>query len=93
METYQFVAIGVMVAMALVVDSTLRLNSLRKKLGIARPMINWRDLAVVWQPQDFDAYEVTLVRRNWIACTAVFGLVILMLTLIPPDMVQSFPPG
>ena len=89
METYHFVAIVVVIAMGFVVDTTLRLNKLRKQLGIVRPMINWRDLEVAYQPQDFDAYEVTLVRRNWAACTAVFALVLLLLTLLPPDMAQD----
>jgi hypothetical protein len=92
MEAYQLVAIAVMIAMGLVVDSTLRLNNLRKNNGVVRPMINLRDLSVITQPQNFDAQEVAYVRRNWIACAALLALVLLMLALIPQEVMQRLSP-
>jgi hypothetical protein len=89
METYQAVAIAVMIAMGFVVNSTLKLNKLRKENGIVWPMINLRDLSVFMQPQDYDAKEVHLVRSNWIACAAVFVLVLLMLAVIPEDLMSQ----
>ena len=90
MELYQAVAIAVMIAMGFVVNSTLKLNNLRKKNGVARTMVNLRDLSVFRQPQDFDAEEVQLVRRNWIACGALLALVLLMLVVIPENVTQQF---
>jgi hypothetical protein len=89
MELYQVVAIAVMIAMGLVVNSTLKLNHLRKKNGVVRTAINLRDLAVFRQPQNFDAQEVYLVRSNWIACATLFALVLLMLAVSPDDLPQK----
>ena len=90
METYQAVAIAVMIAMGFVVNSTMKLNNLRKRNGIVRPMINLRDLAVLRNPQDYDAEEVNLVRTNWIACATLFALVLLMLAVSPENLTQRF---
>ena len=79
-----------MIAMGFVVNSTLKLTRFRKKIGVKRTMIDLRDLSVFRQPRNFDAEEVRLVRNNWIACAALFALVLLMLALIPEDLAQQF---
>ena len=79
-----------MIAMGFVVNSTLKLNNLRKKNGVVRTAMNLRDLAVFRQPHDFDADEVRLVRNNWIACATLFALVLLMLAVSPEDLIQRF---
>ena len=90
MEPYQAVAIAVMIAMGFVVNSTLRLSRFRKKIGVKRTMVDLRDLSVFRQPRDYDVEEVRLVRANWIACAAVFALVLLMLAVSPEDLSQRF---
>ena len=90
MEIYQVVAIAVMIAMGLVVNSTMKLNNLRKQNGVVRTAINLRDLAVFRRPHDFDAQEVLLVHNNWICCGVLLALVLFMLSVIPADLVQRF---
>lgn len=90
MESYQVVAIAVMFAMGVVVNSTMKLNNYRKTNGVVKTAINLRDLSVIKQPQDFDVEEVRLVRNSWLACAAAFALVVLMLVLIPADVVGRF---
>jgi len=90
MEAYQVVAIAVMIAMGFVVNSTLKLTRFRKKTGVKRTMVDLRDLSVFRQPGNFDAEEVRLVRSNWIACAALFALVLLMLAVSPEDLSQRF---
>jgi len=90
MEAYQVVAITVMIAMGFVVNSTLKLTRFRKKTGVKRTMVDMRDLSVFRQPASFDAEEVRLVRRNWIACAVLFALVLLMLAVSPEDLSQRF---
>ena len=90
MEPYQAVAVAVMIAMGFVVNSTLKLSRFRKKIGVKRTMVDLRDLSVFRQPRDYDVEEVRLVRANWIACAAVFALVLLMLAVSPEDLPQRF---
>ena len=90
MEAYQVVAVTVMIAMGFVVNSTLKLTRFRKKTGVKRTMVDLRDLSVFRQPDKFDVEEVRLVRRNWIACAALFALVLLMLAVSPEDLSQRF---
>ena len=71
-----------------VVHSTMRLNGLRKRLEIERPMLNFRDLWVMRDPQKFDPEEVRLVRQNWLACLVLFALVMALIALSPDDLVQ-----
>ncbi len=90
MEPYQAVAVAVMIAMGFVVNSTMRLNKFRKKIGVKRTMVNLRDLSVFRRPRNYDSEEVRLVRTNWIACATVFALVLLMLAVSPEDLSQRF---
>ena len=90
MEPYQVVAIAAMIAMGFVVNSTLKLKNFRKKIGVKRTMVDLRDLSVLRQPRAYDAEEVRLVRTNWIACAALFALVLLMLAVSPEDLAQRF---
>ena len=90
MEAYQVVAVAVMIAMGFVVNSTLKLTRFRKKTGVKRTMVDLRDLSVFKQPGTFDAEEVRLVRNNWIACAALFALVLLMLAVSPENLSQRF---
>ena len=88
MHAYQLVAIAVMIALGLVVHSTVRLNGLRKELEITRTMVNVRDWSVIKSPADYDPREVRLVRTHWIACAAAFGLLMLLFASVPPDLLQ-----
>jgi hypothetical protein len=86
MQPYQAVALAVMIAMAFVVNSTLKLDRFRKQIGVRRTMFNVRDLSVIRQPRNYDTEEVRLVRTNWIACAALLVLVLLMLAVSPEDL-------
>jgi hypothetical protein len=88
MQPYQAVALAVMIAMAFVVNSTLKLDRFRKQIGVRRTMFNVRDLSVIRQPRNYDTEEVRLVRTNWIACAALLALVLLMLAVSPEDLRQ-----
>ena len=88
MHAYQLIVIAVMVALGLVVHSTVRLNGLRKELEIQRTMVNVRDWSVLKNPTDYDPREVRLVRTHWIACAAAFGLLLLLFATAPPDLLQ-----
>ena len=90
MEPYQAVAVAVMIAMGFVVNSTMKLNKFRKKIGVKRTMVNLRDLSVFRQPRNYDTEEVHLVRTNWVACVTLFTLVLLMLAVSPEDLSQRF---
>ncbi len=90
MEPYQAVAVAVMIAMGFVVNSTMKLNKFRKKIGVKRTMVNLRDLSVFRQPRNYDTEEVRLVRTNWVACVTLFTLVLLMLAVSPEDLSQRF---
>lgn len=79
-----------MIAMGFVVNSTLKLNRFRKKIGVKRTMVDLRDLSVLRQPRNYDNEEVRLVRSNWIACGALLALVLLMLAVSPEDLSQRF---
>ena len=48
MEPYQAVAVAVMIAMGFVVNSTMKLNKLREKIGVERTMVNLRALRLAW---------------------------------------------
>lgn len=88
MEPYQAVALAAMIAMGFVVNSTLKLNKFRKKIGVRRTLFDVRDLSVIRQPRNYDTEEVRLVRTNWIACATTLALVLLMLALSPEDLTQ-----
>ena len=90
MHAYQLVAVAVMVALGVVVHSTVRLNALRKELEIERTMVNLRDLAVMRNPGEHNPLEVRLVWTHWIACAAAFVLVMVLFAVSPPDLLQKF---
>jgi hypothetical protein len=89
MQSYQAAAIAVMLAMAYVVHATLQLNNFRKKAGVKRAPVNLRDLAVFRRPKTFDAEEVRLVHKSWLACASLMALFLLMLSALPQDVVEQ----
>lgn len=89
METYQVVGVAVMVGMGFVVHSTMSLNRLRKVMGVPKEMFNFRDLSVLRKPDQFDPLEVRLVRTNWLACVALFALVLVLINVIPEELVRQ----
>lgn len=89
METYQVVGIAVMIGMGFVVHSTMSLNRLRNVMGVPKAMFNFRDLSVIRNPGDFDPLEVRLVRTNWIACVALFALVLVLINVVPEELIRE----
>ena len=92
METYQLVALAVMVGMGFVVHTTVALNGLRKRMGVPKQMFNFRDLRVLRRPDEFEEEEVRAVRTNWAARGALFVLVLLLIATVPPDLPQQLGP-
>ena len=89
MELYKVIAVLALAGMGFVVHSTLRLNALRKRLGVEKTMVNLRDWVVVRYPESHDPEEVRLVWTTWISCAVLFALVLLLLAVIPPDVLES----
>ena len=89
MQPYQASAIAVMLVMAYVVHATLQLTNFRKKAGVKRTPVDLRDLAVFRRPKTFDAEEVRLVRKSWLACAALLLLFLLLLSVLPQDVVEQ----
>ena len=89
METYQLVGIAVMVGMGFVVHATMSLNRLRNVMGVPKAMFNFRDLSVLRNPGQYDPMEVRLVRTSWLACVALFALVLVLINVIPEELIQQ----
>ena len=88
MELYEWLAVGVVIAMGLVVHSTVQLNRWRRYMQIPKPMFNYRDFLVLRSPSDFERDEVILVRIHWIACGALLVLLVVLGNVLPPEMLE-----
>jgi len=89
MEVYQAVALAVMLGMGFVVHSTMSLNRLRNVMGVPKVMFNFRDISVLRHPDQYDPLEVRLVRTNWVACVALFTLVLVLINVVPEELVRQ----
>ena len=89
MHIYQLFAIALMIALGLVVHSTVRLNDFRKQRQIERTLINTRDFQVLRQPRKYPEEEVRLVRIHWGACAATLVLALTTFALLPPELLEQ----
>ena len=85
MELYQLVGLAAFIGMGYVVHSTMALNGLRKRMGVPKQMLNFRDIRVMRNPGEFEPEEVKRVRVNWIACAVLFALVLVLIVVSPED--------
>lgn len=83
MEFYQVVGLSLVIAMAFVADSTVKLFRFRRRNKETLEPVRFRDLAVLKRPSAFPPEEARLTYRNWIACAATIILVATFLALSP----------
>ena len=83
MHFHQVIAIAVMVALALVIDTTIKLFRYRRRAKIAQEPWRMRDVQILRKPEQFEPDEVKLARRHWIACVAMLAMILLFLALRP----------
>lgn len=88
MQFHQIVSIGVMIALAFVIDTTVKLFRYRRRAKISQEPWRMRDIQILRKPDQFPADEVNLARRHWIACAAMLGLILLFLA-VRPDVIDS----
>jgi hypothetical protein len=89
MELYQWVAIGTLLAMALMVHSVVQLNACRRRLQITKQMFNHRDLSVLRKPANFEYDEVILVRIHWVMCVASLLMLLWLAYVVPPEVLAQ----
>ncbi len=83
MEFYQVVGLSLVIAMAFVVDSTVKLFRYRRRNKDTLEPVPFRDLAILARPSRFTREEARLTYRNWISCAATVVLITLFLALSP----------
>ena len=94
MEFHRVVAICIIIALALVIDSGIKLFRYRRRNEIRD---RFRDFHVLRRPSDFPLVEARLTYKCWIASMSTLGLVLLFLATAPPgegplDSLSSGPP-
>lgn len=88
MPFHQIVAICIVIAMAFVIDSTVKLFRYRRRNETSLTRGPLRDIAILRRPNDFPIEETRLTYRNWIACGGMLALMILFL-LTSPDSLRE----
>jgi len=83
MQFHQIVALCIVIALAFVIDSTVKLQRYRRKNEIRGGL---RDFRILRRPNDFPLEETRLAFRNWISCAATLGFVVLYLVAAPPGV-------
>ncbi|MEQ9123289.1 MAG: hypothetical protein RIM80_12070 [Alphaproteobacteria bacterium] len=96
MEFHQIVALCIVIALAFVIDSTVKLQRYRRKNEIRGAAL--RDFRILRRPNEFPLQETRLAFRSWIACAAAVGFVVLYLAAAPPgvgptDALSTAPAG
>ncbi len=86
MEWPQLVGLAILAGLGFVVHSTVKLMKLRRAAQRRRPLIEFREIAVLLHPGRYDPEEVRLVRRNFLACLVVLALVVLFLAANPDGL-------
>lgn len=86
MEFHQAVAICIVIAMAFVIDSTVKLYKYRRKNDIQNLKGPLRDLSILRRPLDYPHEEARLTIRNWLSCAVMLGLMVLFLLTSPETL-------
>lgn len=92
MEFYQVVAICIVICMAFVIDSTVKLFRYRRRNKIEQSFLKFRDLQILRRPNDFEMQEARLTYKNWISSGAMLVLIITFLVISPPSLRDAKPP-
>jgi hypothetical protein len=92
MEFHIVVAIAIIIALALVMDSTLKLFRFRRKNKITQSPLKFRDISILRRPNDFPVEEARLTYKNWISCTVMLILMVLFLYISPDSLRDVGPP-
>jgi|GEM_PF-1444472 len=92
MSLHQVAAICIVIALAFVVDSTVKLYRFRRKNKITD---RFRDIRILRRPTDFPFEETRLTYRSWISCAATLGFIVLFLILAPEGVgpMDALSPG
>lgn len=86
MELHQAVAICIVIALAFVIDSTVKLYKYRRKNEITNLKGPFRDISILRRPLDFEYEEARLTIRNWLSCAMMLALVVAFLLISPPTL-------
>lgn len=89
MEYHQAIAICVIISLAFVIDSTIKLYKYRAKNKVDHIRGPLRDIAIVRRPAQFPLEESRLVIRNWLSCLAFLGLLVAFHFASPDDFFRS----
>ena len=79
MEFHHFVAISVLICMAFVVDTTVKLLRYRRRHKDELDGKPFRDLRILRRPNDFPLQEARLTYKNWISCVAMLVTIAIFL--------------
>lgn len=89
MDYHQAIAICVVISLAFVIDSTIKLYKYRAKNEVDHIRGPLRDIAIVRRPAAFPLEESRLVIRNWLSCFAFLGLLVAFYFASPDDVGPS----
>ena len=86
MELHQVIGVSLVLAMAFVVDSTVKLFRFRRRNRDSLKLTRLRDLTILIRPNEFPPEEARLTYRNWIACGAFLALLLIFLAIKPESL-------
>jgi hypothetical protein len=92
MEFHIVIAIAIIITMAFVMDSTVKLFRFRRKNKITQSPLKFRDISILRRPNDFPVEEARLTYKNWISCTVMLVLMMLFLYVSPDSLRDVGPP-
>jgi hypothetical protein len=84
LEPHNIVAICVILAMAFLIDSTVKLWRYRKRNGLLKASLGSRDIKILMRPNDYEVEEARLTYKNWVSVGAMLTLM-LIFWFINPD--------
>ena len=91
MDIYIVVAIAIIITMAFVLDSTVKLFRFRRQNKVAQVSLKFRDISILRRPNDFPVEEARLTYKNWISCTVMLLLMAIFLCISPDNLRQASP--
>lgn len=86
MDLYHAFAICVVISLAFVVDSTIKLYKYRKKEEISQLRGPARDFAIIKDPTAYNFQEARLVIRSWLSCLLFLILLGVFYFMSPDDV-------
>ena len=86
MEFHQVIAISIVIALAFVIDSTVKLFRFRRRNKITQAPWQFRDIKILKRPNDYPLEEARLTAKNWISSAVLFGLIVVFLLTSPESL-------